>query len=126
MLWLDHGPHGLRTIDVEVSFSQNSGGVESGDGVAAKIEIILGAHLHDHFDGSELLIFIGNDANDCNVANIHASQPHGRALAQAACVVEVGDQSDSLIEETTGSGHQEKQEHQCETGENHRNANTKL
>ena len=54
---------GLHAVDIHVGFAQHAGGVERRDGIAAQVEAVLGAHLHDHFDGSQLLVFIWNNAN---------------------------------------------------------------
>jgi hypothetical protein len=72
-----------------------------------KVEAVLRAYLHDHFDGSELLVFVRNNENLHDIANVHAVQPHRRAHAQPLRIVEIGDEHDAVGEESGGSGHEE-------------------
>jgi len=71
--------------------------------------VILGADLHRDFDGSKLLVPAAYNRDPGDVPDIDAAQAYGSTHAQTFCVIEVGYGRDSLGEESSGSGHQEKQ-----------------
>ena len=71
---LRHRADGLRAVDVQVGFAEHSGRIERGHRIAAEVEAVLRAHFHDHFDRSELLVFVRHHANGRNVADIHAAR----------------------------------------------------
>ena len=74
---------GLRTLDIEVGFTQHAGGFEGGHRIAAQGITVFRADLHGDFDGRELLVFIGHDADVGHVADVHAAEPYGSALTQS-------------------------------------------
>src|SRR5208282_4610221 len=113
-------------VDIEVGFSEDSGSVQGSHRIAPEVEPILRAHLHDHFDGSELLIFIRNHANGDDIADVHAVEPHGRAHAQATCVVEVGNHGDAVGEVAARPGHQKQKQGQDQASEDYGEADPQL
>ena len=54
---------GLRAVHIHEGFAQHAGSLERSERIAAEVEVVFRAHLHDHFDGSELLVFVGDNEN---------------------------------------------------------------
>src|SRR6185437_5862710 len=79
---------GARTVDVDVSLAQHSGGREQGDRVLTQEEIVLPVDLHRYFHGS--LRVVWNDADVFHIADVNAAQTYRRAFAQAVGIREIG------------------------------------
>ncbi len=120
------GPTAWRALDIEVGFAEHARGVERGHRIAAQGVTVFRADLHRDFDGGKLLVFVGHDADVGHVADVHAAQTHRGAFAQSLRIIEIGFQSDARREESGGSGHQEQQEAQRQSGNDHRDPNAQL
>ena len=123
---LHHRGDGLGTIDVQVVFTQHPGGFERRQRIAPQGEEVLRAHLYRNFHGRQLLILVGNDADFRHVSDVDAAQSYGRAHAQAADVIEVGFESDVGGKHADRSAHQEQEQRQEQTSNDHRDPNPKL
>src|SRR5579864_562122 len=87
---------------------------------------VFRAYFHGDFDGSKLLVFIGDDADTRYIANVDTIQAHGSALAEAFRVVEIAFQEDAFRKQASRAGHQKQEHRQSQTGDDDRDANSQL
>src|SRR3954447_17242889 len=113
---VDRTAYRLRTVDVDVGFTQNARRFERSNRIAAHTVIKLCADSNRDLDRSERLVFDNGDA--CDIANVYPAEPHRGSDSQPLRIVEVGLEIEPGSEKTRCTGHQEQQKSECQAGNN--------
>src|SRR5258708_31921661 len=90
----------LRAIDIEIGLPEHAGSFERCYRIAPQAEAVPGAHLHDDFNWSQLLVFIRHNPHADYVADIHAIQTHGRSYPQSAGIIKERFDGDAMREQS--------------------------